>query len=397
VSLACGGTDGNETYATVESLQTLEQPKAVAESAPAVRASIIGAASRLCDLQADVHGDNSRNGFVDDDPDDGGWDWQMASSATSHSSSPSPTNLYGATGLGLWTALQFGSRLRVRTALMETYWGIEQNPEIASAPDVVLLTLMSGRHSDGRYADLARERYDKRIEAAGDASLLAAKIRDDRHAAGADGLIAYDLAWFALAARELGQRFPGSGYHADFTRFVATVLDDLNSSAPDFDYRDAHEGYYVTGLAWSMLVCSWSPRSRASFDDLRSRLLNQQLSSGAWPHNADYLQANLQATAHALIAFGLTGPREPAQVVNSAVSWIASQQNDNRGWSYGPEQEYPLLDAEAALGMYLVHARPTELATKGVSKLAFTLSEPRPMLPPAPAAPFRYTLNELSP
>lgn len=384
---ACSAIEGEQPAASTESLQTLRD-SSLAPASPAVRASILRAGLRLCDLQADRRADNAGNGLVDDDPDDGGWDWQIDPTTGAHSNEVSAENLFGAAGLGLWAALQVGKpRLRLLTSLVDAYAGIEQNQHIASAPDFVLLSLLSDRYSDERYAQLARQRYDARIAAVGDAAQLATQIRDARHAGGADGLIAYDLGWFALGALALGERYPGAGYFVDYHHYVRAVLDDLVSNTPDFDPRDPHEAYYVTGLAWSMLVSSWDPFSRAVFNDLRSRLLSQQLSSGAWPYNADYTDANLQATAHALIALGLTRRGDAMPHVNVALAWLTSGQNDNGGWSYAPDQEYPLLDAEVNLGMYLVRSAAPELVPNKVRKLAFALSVADPESVPKPAAP----------
>src|SRR6187402_867287 len=56
---------------------------------------------RLCRLQADIIGDGAGNGLDDDDPDDGGWDFTLDTSASEHSASSSPSNTYGATALAL--------------------------------------------------------------------------------------------------------------------------------------------------------------------------------------------------------------------------------------------------------------------------------------------------------
>jgi|GEM_PF-2336918 len=390
----CAAVDEEVPATTEASLRTLSGLTAVSQASPALRTSIVRAGLRLCDLQADRFGDSARNGLVDDDPDDGGWDWQTRPSASAHSSEASATNLYGATALGVWAALQTGApRPRLGAALSSAYRGIEQNPEVASAPDISLLALMSERFFDERYAELARERYDGRVAAAGDASSLAASIRDARHGAGADGLIAYDLAWFALGALALGQKFPRAGYFADFQSYSAAVIEDLTASTPNFDYRDAHEHYYVTGLAWSMLVSSWMPRSRVLFAELRSLLLDRQLSDGAWPHNADFPAGNLQATAHALIALGLAshGDATPPAVGGLAADWLISQQNENGGWPYTQDEEFPLLDAEAALGLSLVRAAQAQSVAHETGKAQvqtqFAPPVAHPIDLPVPAAP----------
>jgi hypothetical protein len=75
----------------------------------AIRAALRRGADRLAALQADTIGDNAGNGVTDTDPDDGGWDFIIAPSATSHTPSASPTNLYGETALGAWAAVDSGS------------------------------------------------------------------------------------------------------------------------------------------------------------------------------------------------------------------------------------------------------------------------------------------------
>jgi hypothetical protein len=174
----------------------------------------------------------------------------------------------------------------------------------------------------------------------------------------------------------LSQAYPRAGYHADFGRYVTTVIDDLKSGTPLFDYRNTHETYYVTGLAWSMLVSSWSARASTLFDDLHSRLLELQLSNGAWPYSADYPDPNPQSTAHALITLGLTnrGRGAPHDANVHAVEWLSTQQGNNGGWAYNLDQEYPVIDAEIALSMYLVGSANTEHASDDGAKTAIALS-----------------------
>src|SRR5205814_3500454 len=71
----------------------------------AVRRALGAVADRLAALQADTIGDNARNGLADADPDDGGWDFIIAPTATEHSAAKSPTNLFGNIGLAAWAAV----------------------------------------------------------------------------------------------------------------------------------------------------------------------------------------------------------------------------------------------------------------------------------------------------
>ena len=96
--LACSGADVESTSVAHESLEVLRG--GVPDLRATARASIDRSTSRLCDLAADRFGDPARNGLSDDDPDDGGWDWLLAPTSSSHSVEPSPENLYGAVGQG---------------------------------------------------------------------------------------------------------------------------------------------------------------------------------------------------------------------------------------------------------------------------------------------------------
>jgi len=379
--VGCSGADSEETPAASESLEVLRRP-APECSSPAVRSALVRAASRLCDLQADRVGDSAGNGLSDDDPDDGAWDWVLAPSSVQHSIEASPENLYGATGLGVWAGLRVGGEgaARFRSAILNVGLGAQLNPAVDSPPDFVFLVQASEVLHAHRYAVLARERYDARVASAGDATALALAIRDAHHAAGIDGLIAYDLAWLALGALALDAEFPRNGYRADFANYVSVVIEDLASSTPAFDYRDAREAYYVQGLGWSLLVASWAHGSHALFQELRSRLLAEQLPSGAFPYNADFPDPHLQSTAHALTALSLarkTGWGQRA-IDRRAAMWLMAQQADNGGWAYSATEEYPLLNGEIALAVYLsetvLGSREGVVPDEGPGRVGFALT-----------------------
>lgn len=358
---ACGGVDPEAPPASTQSLEVLRVGPVTRASLP-LRQSVSRAASRLCDLSADILGDSARNGLVDADPDDGGWDWTLPPSSTSHSSEASPENLYGAVALAPWAAWRMGIvQPRARGALRDAFLGAERNVLVDSPPDFVWLVLLDDVLKNGRAPALARERYDARVVAAGGARAQGEAIRDSRHAAGADGLIAYDLTWLALGALALDGAFPNAGYHADFETYAAIVVDDLTSPSPDFDYRDPHEAFYTQGLAWSLVAASFESSTRPLFVDLRERLLAAQLADGAWAWSGDYPAANLQVTAHALMALslGIHGRFSPFRARRAAASFLISRQQDNGGWlstdaqAGTPAEEAPLLDAEIVLSVYL--------------------------------------------
>jgi len=134
----------------------------------AARLAITRGASRLASLQADTIGDNARNGLDDPDPDDGGWDFLLPSSATSHSAATSPPNIFGETGLGVWAAVD--SRLagtRALVAALDAGTGMQRNPDIDSAPDIVFGVLLAELADNPGFAGLARARYDAKRAANG--------------------------------------------------------------------------------------------------------------------------------------------------------------------------------------------------------------------------------------
>lgn len=319
-------------------------------------ASLHSLAARLCDLQADSIGDNARNGLTDLDPDDGGWDWLLAPSATSHSAAASPDNLYGSIALAPWALLRAGSRsFRLHSAALDAALGMQTNPQVDSPPDFVYLVLLTELTENSGFAELAKARYDAKLASSGGARVLAESVRDQRHAQGYDGLIAYDLAWLSLGASALASAFPSAGYAADESAYLRVVEEDLIASTPLFDVRDANESFYTQGLAWSLLALRHGGTARALLAEVRSRLLDAQLSNGAWGWNASNPGANLQATAEAAQALSLAFGARPSVrgAQHRAARFLMSQQAANGGWLYAADQESPFLDAEIGLALFL--------------------------------------------
>jgi hypothetical protein len=330
-----------------------------------VRRTLAAAADRLSDLQADRIGDNARNGLADDDPDDGGWDFTLASSVTSHSPTPSPENTYGATAIGPWTAFQSGSdTARTRTTLLGAGLGAQERPEIDSPQDFVYLTLLSDVADDPAFTDLARARYDAKVTAAGGARALAEDDRDFRHAGGNDGLILYDLAWYTLGAIALDGAFPGVGYDADAGVYAGVAVSDITSSAPFFDVEDANERFYYQGLAWSLVVLTRDGSAPELLARVRDILRDAQAANGSWGFNAATPTDDLQSTAHVVQALSITAGdrREDRAEARRGAAWILPLQAANGGWEYAPGQESTLVDAEAMLALYLQQLSPSAAA-----------------------------------
>ena len=321
-----------------------------------VRASLARGAERVSDLQADRIGDNAHNGLNDDDPDDGGWDFTLAATATSHSPTPSPENTYGATALGPWAALRAGADTpRTRTTLLGAGLGAQERPEVDSPNDFVFLTVLAELTGDTGFNDLARSRYNAKVAAAGGAQALAESDRDARHAAGNDGLILYDLAWYMFGAIALNTAFPGAGYDADASVYSGVAVSDITSSTPFFDVDDANELFYYQGLAWSLVVLSQNGSAPGLLTHVRDLLRDAQGADGAWGFNAASPADDLQSTAHVVTALAVTSgdSAEGRAEARGGASFILSQQATNGGWEYTPGQESTLVDAEAMLALYL--------------------------------------------
>jgi hypothetical protein len=382
--------DEAEAFVRAQGFELLQKGGGGPHSSLAARASLHSLGSRLSNLQADSIGDNARNGFSDLDPDDGGWDWLLPPSATGHSATASPDNLYGSVGLASWALLRAGAQsFRLTTTVLDAALGMQQNPQVDSPPDFVYLVLLSDLTENAGFSELAKLRYDARLASAGGARAFAERVRDQRHAQTYDGLIAYDLAWLTLGASALAQAFPGKGYDSDANTYARVVEEDLSARAPLFDFRDARESFYVQGLAWSLIALSHNHRVHPLLSEARSRLLDAQLRDGAWGWNAASPAANLQATAEAVQALALSSEnhRGARRAEHRATRWLISQQSTNGGWLYSADQESPFLDAEIGLALFLAETAVGSqdgLAADGVASSQQPLSAPAS---PATAAP----------
>jgi hypothetical protein len=319
------------------------------------------AGNRLCDLQADISEDNARNGSPDADPDDGGWDFDIALDARVHSAAPSPENTYGVTGIGLLVAQQAGVRhRRLAIAAGDVYRGILNRPEADSPPDFAFLVLLGSQLQDPRVRALGRQRYDSKLGQYGGAQQIAQHMREARHAAGQDGLISYDLGWMVLSATALEFAFPGAGYGAHARIYGSALAEDIASPQGFFDIEDVHEAYYVQGLAWAAVAISWSGADRTLLRALRHQLLDLQLPDGSWYWNADYPDADVQTTAYAVQSLALAFPlsSRALRAARAGAQWLAARQAPSGGWEYAPGLENTEIDAEVMTALFLVRPAP---------------------------------------
>jgi len=321
----------------------------------AIRGAIRRGADRLAAVQADTIGDNAGNGVTDTDPDDGGWDFIIAPTATSHSAAASPTNLYGETALGAWAAVDSGiSGNRALVVTLDAGLGMQRDPDVDSPPDFVFGVLLAELADNPGFATIARQHYDAKVAANGGATGLGTLIRDSRHVRNEDGLIAYDLGWLTISAAALDAAFPHAGYDADASTYAGIVVDDLTSATPRFDLNNPAEGSYVIGLAWSQVAAAWLD-SRPLFRQLRGVLLDQQHGNGSWGTSQTEPADDLQSTALAVETIALTdrATQRSRRAVRDATRFLVRGQAASGGWPDATSHELPLIDAEILLALML--------------------------------------------
>ncbi len=312
--------------------------------------------NRLCDLQADITEDNASNGNPDNDPQDGGWDWEIGQN--SHSSQPSPQNTYGEIGYGLWAAQHSpANSSRFAVALQDTVEGIKNRSEVDSPPDFAFLILFSLSTEQGELQDIARERYDAKLQQyGGGTSGLINYIRQVRYSSNAEGLIPYDLGHLVLSAWALDFAFPLRGYSQHARQYGAAVAEEIGPQG-NFNIEDASELYYIQGLAWAAMAISWSGADRQQLSVIHNKLLQLQQADGYWYWNADFPRASVQATAAAVQGLALAFPHRLV-ALGSAIrgsQWLAGQQQlGTGGWLSDSGAENPMVNSQVMSALFFV-------------------------------------------
>jgi len=322
------------------------------------------AGHRLCDLQADISADNAQNGYIDSDPDDGGWDWKINYLTTQHSDEPSPTNTYGITGIGLLTYLEeekANRTFRFITAMYDAFLTLEDTPSMDLAPDVVFCVRLSlvDAINDPVYATLGRMRYDDRVAAHGSPLNLAQYVMQKRAALGHDGLIAWELGWLAEAALALDAFFPGEGYYSHAVMYAQSLVDDINDPGGIFQIGDTTEKYYTLGLAFTAMTL-WDVGIESGLMSLvYTKLYFMQKSSGAFPWSGQDKRVSHQTTAYAVQAFHRVKFNPSAKdAMHKGAIWLEADQEDNGGWSYLYNKENTQVDSEIMTAMAMVKNWP---------------------------------------
>ncbi len=340
-------------------------------------AALIAAADYLVAMQADISEDNAGNGFdgsgeSPDDPDDGGWDW--VTSTFSHSTSPSPANIYGATAEGLYQAYLAVNDPTWFTALEDAadFIVADAAANIHTASDITFLlnfATLPGVSSPATYQAGAVAIWNWRItnSGGGTATGLAEYIRDARFGQScSNGIIAWDVGKYAQAAAALDAAFPASGYD-DAADDIAAVLwqDSFNATPGYFDPFGVDQGYDptysntdyywyslgLTGLIDAFCVSSDDYSSELAL--LETTLLDCQCPSGSFSfsYGGNAGDEDWQSSGYAIatLATGcLTGHQD---AINAACAFIGATQDPSGGFLYTSGDHYPEIAGENLAGL----------------------------------------------
>jgi hypothetical protein len=315
--------------------------------------------SRIVHLQADVTADNAGNGNPDTDPDDGGWDLLVTTSATAHTPSPSALTTYGVTSIGMALALQRNAATtNALVACLGAYQNMASNPAIAAGPDPVFLFLMRRLTQDTTFADAARAKWDAAIQSLGNGDVEAAgrAIKQARIDQGTPDLYPWDMCWFVISATRLDHLFPGQGFALSASLLSQIVLNDLISPSPTFDVTATNRDFYDLGLAGALLSLRVTNISPSQSNSLLTRLIARQNPDGSWGFSDLQPTGNIQSTAYSIIACRLFRPNAAARTAREAASnYLASIQAVNGGFPFDTNgMEVPEADSEALLAIFFV-------------------------------------------
>ena len=332
--------------------------------------AIIKASDRLVALQADITEDNAGNGAPDDDPDDGGWNWLIDETATGYvGTGPSSENLYGLIALGILKTYKINPKGTYMTAMVDVYTGVNNRPEVDSAPDFTFLVKLSQLTGNPVYAELARGRYQTKISSVGDyngdgevnATDIAEYIRDARHSQGYDGLIPWDINLYVQAALALNSYYPGEGYDKDAIAMAEVIYQDMTGNPGYFKHPENQWFYYyVLGLSGALQAFTSTGThltGNFSAEEIKNFLIENQSNDGSWNSTSYWDGTNwywaypdIQSTAYAIMALISYGDSASILAATKAADWLISKQNPNGGWTVS--SECPEVDSEVAQAIF---------------------------------------------
>ena len=333
-------------------------------------AALVAGADYLKHAQADVTEDNAGNGETpDSDPDDGGWDWVLTYPDFTHSASASPKNIYGATAMGLYYAYLETGDPTYMTAMQDAATYMIGDAGIRSAADLVFLMRfqdLTGVTADV-YKDAAKAKFDGRIAYYGSATALAQYIRTVRCASYPNGIIAWDIGAWAVAAQMLADRYPGDSYnYATAADDIAEVIyqDSFNDNPGCFDivddagwdYAGSNANYWWYTLGISGLIDAFESANvhTDEIPGLVTTLLNCQYPGGAFSYcyGANVDDEDWQSTAYAVMSLARVSQTTYQTEINHAAYWLgATQDAASGGWVYSSGNHYPEVSGECTAAL----------------------------------------------
>ena len=335
-------------------------------------AALAAGADYLKHAQADVTEDNAGNGDPDvpDDPDDGGWDWRLTSPDFTHSTGASPTNIYGATAMGLYYAYLETSDATYMTAMQDAATYMIGDADIDSAADLVFLMRfqdLAGVTAD-IYKNAAKAKFDARITTHGTATAWAEYIRDARCPSYPNGIIAWDIGAWAVAAQMLEDRYPTDSYdYAQAADDIAEVIyqDSFNDSPGCFDivddagwdptYSDANYWWYALGISGLIDAFESADVHTGEIPGLVTLLLDCQYPGGAFSscYGANPDDEDWQSTAYAVMSLARVNQTTYQTDINHACYWLgATQDAGSGGWVYSTSGDhYPEVGGECTAAL----------------------------------------------
>ncbi len=336
--------------------------------------ALTAGANYLKHAQADVTEDNAGNGAPDDDPDDGGWDWSLTLPDVTHSSSASPTNIYGATALGLYYAYLDTSDSTYMTAMTDAANVMIASSNIRSGSDLVFLMLYDDLPgvSGTTYQDSARAKYDARITTYGSAQALAVYIRNARAGQGyEDGIIAWDIGIWARIASMLDNRYPSNGYNTDSDDIAEVLYQDSFMDNPgyfdiiddqgwDAGYGNFNYYWYTLGITGLIDAFTYSNTHTTELPGLLTILMSCQYGGGSggafsYCYGANTNDEDWQSTAYAVMTLAHYNQPTYQTSINKAFTWIVATQHTCGGWVYSVGSHYPEIGGECTSALHFAN------------------------------------------
>jgi hypothetical protein len=274
-------------------------------------------------------------------PADYGWDW-VVTGLTSHTASPSATNLYGVTALGLIYAYQETGTSAYLAAAKKTadfmkygnpsagdFWNGRGSYSWGYSSDYRFLMTYSAVSGDPSYrtyalAAWAWQKANVPRYADGSQSILWSHFADQWIGTGMYGAGAWGTSDWVLAALQMGDttwaQHMAAVIHANMTKIIANV----NSN----DYAEMGMG--------SALQClvTLDPITYASdIAGLRTKLDSLQLPDGSWDFGST--PGDPQTTAYVVMGLVKAGDFTAA---SKGADWLVTNQMTNGGWNESPDE-----------------------------------------------------------